>query len=383
MSERSVPALTIVHVLSSLGIGGQERVALDLAALQVRAGHRVHVVSLAAAAGGPLVASFAAAGVTAHTVPQRAHLGVRIDPTLPVRLGLLFRRLSAEVVHTHNPLPLIYAALPGRLARAGVIHTKHGRNRSTPGQMWLRRQAARFIDFFVAVSGGTEAQAREQNDCAEEKLLVVPNGIELGRFRPDAADRVAVRAELGIPAPAWVVGTVGRIDRSKNQALLVRAAAPLLAEEARLVIIGDGPLAGEVAEQVRSSPAARFIHLLGSRMDVPRLLPALDVFALSSRNEGLPLVVPEAMACGLPVISTAVGGIPEVIDEGSTGHLVPPADEAALRRRLAGLMSDRPLAASMGRRAREVALSRYSAERMHDDYMRLYARARARAARDA
>jgi glycosyltransferase involved in cell wall biosynthesis len=117
--------------------------------------------------------------------------------------------------------------------------------------------------------------------------------------------------------------------------------------------------------------------MTGRRLDVPRLVHAFDVFVLSSTSEGLPLVVPEAMAAGLPVVSTAVGGIPSVIDEGETGLLVP-VEEQALRAALAKLERERALARTMGTRARAVALARYSHDRMVDAYLELYEQARRR-----
>ncbi len=363
-------ARSIVHVLSSFGVGGQERVALDLAAGQVRRGHRVSVVSLAPPPDGPLAAEFRDAGVGVLTIAK----GRGLDPTLAARLALRFRGLGADIVHTHNPQPLIYGAPAARLAGAVAIHTKHGMNPGSRGNMILRRAAARAVTAFVAVSEVTATQARAQRDCAPDKLVVVPNGIRLERFRPDPDRRAAMRAELGIPPGAWVVGTVGRVDEYKNHPLLVRAMAPALSERHRLVIIGDGPAREALDEAVAALPEPRWVHVLGRRMDVDQLLPGLDVFALPSSSEGLPLVVPEAMAAGLPVVATAVGGLPTVIDEGITGLLCP-VDEAALRDRLAILAADRDRARTMGARAREAALARYSAERMLDDYLALYERA--------
>jgi glycosyltransferase involved in cell wall biosynthesis len=368
-----LPVRSIVHVLSSFGLGGQERVALELATSQVRRGHRVAVISLAPPPDGPLAAEFRAAGVTTRTVAKRGG----IDATLTPRLAWHLRAARAEIVHTHNPQPLIYGAPAARLAGAAAIHTKHGVNPGSRGQMLLRRSAARLVDFFVPVSEVTAQQARAQRDCEETKLVVIRNGIQLDRFRPDAAGRARVRAELAIPADAWVVGTVGRVDEVKNQILLVAAMAPLLGDRVRLVIVGDGPARPALDAAIAALPRPELVAALGRRLDVDRLLPAFDVFALSSTSEGLPLVVPEAMAAGLPVVATAVGGLPDVVDDGITGLLCP-VDEDALRHRLAALAGDRDRARAMGARAREVALSRYSAERMLDDYLGLYERALAR-----
>lgn len=360
---------SIVHVLSSYGVGGQERVALDLAIGQKARGHDVSVISLAPAPDGAMASEFTEAGIPAGRVAKRGGL----DPTLVPRLARELRRRGADVVHTHNPLPLIYGAPAARLAGAAAIHTKHGINPGGRGQRLLRRAAAQLTDAFVAVSDTTEAQAREQHDAPARKIQTIPNGIRLDRYAPDAEARAAARVELGL-GDAWVIGTVGRLDQFKNQAMLVRAAAPLLSSSTRLVIIGDGDARPEVEAAVAALPDPRWVVMTGRRMDVPKLVHAFDVFALSSKSEGLPLVVPEAMSAGLPIVATAVGGLPSVVDHGVTGLLVP-VDEVAFGAALAALASDHAKAREMGKKAREVALARYSHDRMVDAYLALYARA--------
>ncbi len=357
---------SIVHVLSSYGVGGQERVALDLAIGQLARGHRVSVVSLAAPPDGAMAAEFRDAGVAVRRVPKRGG----IDPTLVPRLALELRTLQADVVHTHNPLPLIYGAPAARIVRAASIHTKHGRNPGTIAQRVLRRAAATCVHAYVAVSKTTAEQALAGHDCAPGKLHTIANGIRLDRYAPDPVARAAVRAELGL-GDAWVVGTVGRLDAFKNQALLVRAMAPLLSERVRLVIVGEGDARPEVEAAISALPEPRWVTLTGRRMDVPRVVHAFDVFALSSSSEGLPLVVPEAMAAGLPVVTTAVGGLATVVDEGETGFLVP-VEAAALTAALRGLEQDRGRGVTMGARGRVVALDRYSHDRMVDEYLALY-----------
>jgi glycosyltransferase involved in cell wall biosynthesis len=360
---------SIVHVLSSFGVGGQERVALDLAILQKQRGHDVSVISLAPPPDGAMADEFREHGIAVERVAKHGGL----DATLVPRLARALRRLRADVVHTHNPLPLIYGAPAARLVRAVAVHTKHGVNPGSRGHHLLRRAAAMLVDAFVAVSDTTAAQAREQRDAPEHRMHTIANGIRLDRYRPDAEARAQIRVELGL-GDAWVVGSVGRLDDYKNQVLLVRAMAPHLSSNVRLVIVGDGPNRAAVEAEVGKLADPRWVVLTGRRMDVPRLVPAFDVFALSSKTEGLPLVVPEAMAAGLPIVTTAVGGLPSVVDEGRTGLLVP-VDEGALSAALATLGADRDRAREMGRRAREVALERYSAERMVDAYLNLYGRA--------
>jgi glycosyltransferase involved in cell wall biosynthesis len=272
-------------------------------------------------------------------------------------------------------LPLIYGAPAARLIGAAAIHTKHGVNPGSRGHRLLRRGAAYLTHAFVAVSDTTEQQARAQHDAPAGRIQTIANGIRLDRYHPDPAARAAIRAELGL-GDAWVIGTVGRLDEAKNQAMLVRAIAPRLSAKLRLVIVGDGPARAQLEAEVAKLSHPEYVVMTGRRMDVPQIMPAFDVFALSSKTEGLPLVVPEAMAAGLPIVTTSVGGLPSVVDEGVTGLLVP-VEEAALGAALGKLADDHELARTMGKRAREVALGRYSSERMVDAYLALYAKARA------
>lgn len=363
--------MRVAHVLSSFGMGGQERVAYDLAVSQLRAGWSVTALSLAPPPDGPLAAEFRAAGVEVDRV-ARPRPGV--DPMLVVRIARWLRQHRIELVHTHNRMALIYGAPAARLAGARVVHTKHGNNPRGGTRLLAGNFAARFVSAFVAVSPETAEFARKRREVDERRLLVIPNGIELGRFHPSPAGRDRIRRELGIPGDAWVIGTVGRIAVEKNHALLVDAVAPLLGPATRLVIAGDGQLLPDLRAQVDRLGVGGAVHLLGARRDVPDILNALDTFVLSSDTEGLPLVIPEAMATGLPVISTRVGGVPSVIDDGQTGFLVPRGDAQALRDRVAQLRADREASRALGERARGAAIARFSAERMQRDYIDLYSR---------
>ena len=365
----------IVHVLSSFGMGGQERVAFDLAVSQLRAGWQVTALSLAPPPDGPLAAEFGAAGIEVDRV-ARPRPGV--DPWLVLRIAGWLRRRGVQLVHTHNRMALIYGAPAARLAGARVVHTKHGNNPRGGTRLIAGNFAGRFVSAFVAVSPETAEFARKRHEVDERRLLVIPNGIELGRFHPAPAGRERIRRELGIAGDAWVIGTVGRIAVEKNHALLVDAMAPLLGPHTRLVIAGDGQLLPELRERVASLGVTEHVHLLGARRDVPDILNAFDTFVLSSDTEGLPLVIPEAMATGLPVISTRVGGVPSVLDEGQTGFLVAPGDAQALRDRAAQLRSDPAATRACGQRARAAAIARVAAERMQREYIDLYARVLAR-----
>jgi len=360
--------LTIVHVLSSLDTGGQEHVALNLASSQQRRGERVLVVSLAAGPEGPLGEMFRASGVETASIPK----GAGVDASLPFRLSAFLKRQGADVVHTHNPHALIYGAPAGRMSGAITVHTRHGMNPDLPRRVWLRQKVAALLDAYVAVTPKLAQVAREANECDSSRLHVIPNGIDLERFRPDPRARQEVRQSLGIPPTAWVVGTVGRLAPEKDQTLLVRAMAPLLDERRQLVVVGDGPEREAVAASMKGTWRPEFCHLVGARADVERCLAAFDAFALSSKTEGLPLSLLEAMATGVPVISTSVGGIPDLIVHGVSGALVPAGDQEALFRQLLSLVSYPTAALQWGIAGHELVKRSYSLASMAERYRDLY-----------
>lgn len=358
----------VAHILSSLALGGQERVAYDLAVSQHRAGWNVVVISLAPPPDGPLAAELQRAGVRVQRV-ARGRDG--IDPMLVARLSRWLRKHRIDLVHTHNRMALIYGAPAARLAGAAVVHTKHGYNPRRGTRLLAGNLSGKLVAAFVAVSDETAAVARERKEIAEARLHVIANGIELGQFHANPEARIRIRAELGIEPDACVIGSVGRVAKEKNHALLLRAAAPLLNANTHVVVVGDGPLMDALRDQANG---ISHVHLTGMRSDVPDVLNAFDIFAMSSDTEGMPLVVLEAMATGLPVVSTNVGGIPNVVEDSVTGFLVPAGDESALRDRLKRLVDDREMRRGFGKRAEQVATERYAATRMQREYLELYDR---------
>ncbi len=250
------------------------------------------------------------------------------------------------------------------------MHTKHGANRYGPRALWAARTLVRTMHAVVAVSSHTADVARAKERVPERRLRVVPNGIPLRPFHPDARARARTRADLGIPPDAFVIGSVGRLVAEKDYPLLVRAVGHLLSERVRLVIVGDGDARAAIERAVPAG-RSRYVTLTGVRRDIPALLASFDVFALASRTEGLPLAVREAMACALPIVATAVGGLPGVVPS-SSGLLVRAGDEADLARTLGALVHDPSRARTLGAAARRHALERFSIERMADDYERIY-----------
>jgi glycosyltransferase involved in cell wall biosynthesis len=365
--------MRILHVVLQLRVGGQERFILNLSRELARRGHEVGVIALVGPEEGDLRPEFGAIPVIDVTKN-------RSPVSLYARLTWAMRTRAPDVVHTHNPSPLIYGVAAARFAGVPrVIHTKHGANLNyTRKELAVARLAARSVSAFVSVSDGTAVAAREREHPPAERSHVIPNGVPLEQFGADPSARARVRAELGIPEDAVVVGSVGRLVPEKDYPFLVEAAAPLVGPlrgtETHLVLVGEGTerprIEGAIAAHVRPE-ARRFVHMTGARSDVPRVLAALDVFVLSSRTEGLPLVIPEAMASRLPVIATAVGGLPGIVPR-EVGRLVPHGDVPKLRAAIEELTSSKGIRHTLGAAAHAYAHERFSLARMTTAYERLY-----------
>jgi glycosyltransferase involved in cell wall biosynthesis len=371
-------SLTVVHVVLSLNVGGLERVVLDLARCGERSGQKVAVVCIDEP--GQLAPALVAEGTEVHCVFKRP--GLR--PGLVRHLAELLRGLSADVVHTHQVGALIYAGPAARRARVPVVvHTEHGKNY---GARWrtrlLGRLAGRYAQRFFCVSQDIASEVAERRIVPASKVRVAHNGIDTARSCV-AIDGAAVRAQLGIPASAPVVGMVGRLTEIKRPDLLLRAFAGVsrILPDAYLLIVGDGPLMGELvalAEALDVAPRVRFAGYQPRPQDFFRIM---DVFALTSRSEGMPLVILEAWAAGLPVVGSAVGGIPELLGSGC-GRLFEPGSVAELQRALEELLVDRDAARRIGESGRKRVLAafdvRHMAERYQANYLELLSHRRDR-----
>lgn len=338
---------------------------LDLARGFRARDHRVTVISLAH--DGALSRSFN--DIPIVSVDRRPGL----DRRLPWRIARILRDLRADVVHTHNPAALTYGVPAARLGKIRtVIHTKHGANPPrSRADLAARRALVRMCDAYVAVSEPTAHVAYRLDRAPEHLLHVIPNGIDTAAYAHRPARRIEVRRQFGIGMDTFVVGTVGRLAREKNHKLLVDAVASFLGPDIQLVIIGDGPERRAIEAAIPVS-ARSYVHLPGARDDIPAVLSAFDMFALSSTTEGLPLVVPEAMAAGLPVVATRVGGLPAVLRDRITGLLIEPGDRDGLSHAIVELARNREVRRALGEAAVLDARSRFDLGRVLDAYERLY-----------
>jgi glycosyltransferase involved in cell wall biosynthesis len=355
-----VKRIGVMFVLTSAVRGGVEEVVLGL--LQ-RLDPSQFRLSLAAPPGllqdlGPDLA-----GVSLDTLEVEAESWLNLRSIN--RLRVFMRRIRPDVV---NPHLFRSTAVAAPIARAvgirGVVETYHGREawRQGPirGGFVADRFIARLVTRVIAVSRGAADFLVAGKGYPADKVVVIPNGRDLTRFVP-GRHRDEVRKELGIDRGAPVVGVVGRLETQKGHVFLLDAWPEIMRAhpDARLLLVGEGSLRDALSAQAHRRGVADSVVFTGFRADVPRILDAIDVLALPSLHEGMPLTVIEAAAAGRPVVATAVDGTPEVVLEGQTGRLVPPADPPALARALQALLADPDEAARMGREARRWARERF------------------------
>jgi glycosyltransferase involved in cell wall biosynthesis len=367
--------LGVTHVVLTLDCGGLERIVLDLARTGPGLGQRVSVICLERP--GTLAAQVEDAGARVVCLDKPA--GIRHETVGRVRRAL--RELRPDVVHTHQIGALLYTGPAARAERVPlVVHTEHinqiAKHRSLNKQVRTRllwglagRQAARFF----CVSDDIASEVKTFGVLPRRKVRVVLNGIDTARFRSrDGAE--AMSEGLGIPPGVPVVGTVGRLDEVKRQDLLIRAFRRVLsaAPDARLLLVGDGPMRAGLATLAERLGVSDRVHFAGYQVRPERYLQVMDVFALTSRAEGLPLAVLEAWAAGLPVVASRVGGIPRVVTDGQTGLLFDSDDEDALTGALRRLLADPGFAHRLGEAGRRQAEDRYDTRRMAGDYQRHY-----------
>jgi glycosyltransferase involved in cell wall biosynthesis len=213
----------------------------------------------------------------------------------------------------------------------------------------------------------------ERERFPAEKVTVIPNGVDTYRFRSLPDSGLAVKTKLGIPPAAPVCGIVAALRPEKNHTLFLRAAALTAKQrpDAHFVIVGDGPERVKLERFAIEAGVAGATHFVGSRSDIPQVLSAFDVFALTSHNEANPVSILEAMACEIPVVSTRVGSVAESVAEGSTGYLVKPGDANALAENWIKLFADRASARALGATGRTVVEANWSLDGMVKGYERL------------
>jgi len=353
--------MKIFQVLNSLDCGGLEKLTLELS-LKLKA--RGHVVTICCLEKAGNLLNIRHSGIEVIALNKRNGL----DLTLPFRLISIIRQRKPDVVHTHNPGPLLYGTIAAKLAGVPVIiNTRHGRApRHTNKLIWDINDAV------VAISNDARNELLKNNTLHPDKVSVIHNGIDLDAFK-DRASQQEIKNTLGLDS-SYVIGTVSRLSREKDQTSLIRAFAAIASNEpnVRLVFAGDGPLKGELATLSYDLGIENKVTFLGFRNDVSTILQAFDIFVLPSLQEGISLSLLEAMASGKPTIVTNVGGNPEVVMDDTVGLTTPPEDPEKLASAIMKIMKNRDSANKMGAFGRKRVEEEFGIDKMVDRYLDLY-----------
>jgi glycosyltransferase involved in cell wall biosynthesis len=301
-----------------------------------------------------------------------------IDWRCMLSLARALRRQRVALVHAHQYTPFFYGAA-ARLVyrRPAVLFTEHGRfhpdyprrKRVLANRLLLERR-----DRVVGVGAAVRRAVIDNEGIPADRVQVIYNGIDMSPFTAHIRERLAIRREIGVSPRDFVIIQVARLDPLKDHPTAIRTLEHVVwhRREARLVLVGEGPELAKIEDMVLRRDLRPYVRVLGLRTDIARLLLAADVFLLTSISEGIPLTIIEAMAAGLPVVATQVGGVGEIVEDGLTGLLAPAGDDANLADRILRLAADAALRIQMGQLGRQRVMELFSESQMHDRYLQLY-----------
>ena len=370
----SAEKLRILHVFNYLGLGGTELTAMRVATHLGDDLFESHLCGLRGFDSNVLASRYPGGSVVA---PERQEHGLQLQL---FQLMKLIKTYQPQIVHSRN-WGAIEAVPAARMSGVPVaIHSEHGYEldilSGLPGrQRAFRRAVYEMADAIFTVTDELRRYHARQAWIAPDRIRVIANGIDLESFAPRPEGRRSLCQKLGVPEGRFIFGSIGRLVVIKDHAALLRAAEVLHLRgvDVHVLLAGSGPELIRHQEYVENSAAlAGRVSFVGAVDNVAEVLNAMDVFVLPSISEGMSNTLLEAMACGLPVIASRVGGSPEVIEEDRSGWLFAPGDVIGLAERLERLANSQEMRQSMGKAARARMVLKFSMERMVSDYRRLY-----------
>jgi glycosyltransferase involved in cell wall biosynthesis len=363
----------VLFVTTGLDFGGAETQVRDLALAFKARGLSVGVVSML-----PPVAyqdDLSSAGIHLWSLDMKRKWP---DPRMVWRLGNVVRQFRPDIVHSH----MIHANLLARVShevdwrKIPLVCTAHSVSEGGRLRMYAYRVTDRWASITTNVSQAGVDRYVAAGAAPARRIVYMPNGVDTARFFPDDERRKATRSTLAIAADRPTILAVGRFVEAKNHAGMLRAFACVMRTRpnALLVLAGQGPLLDETRELAQTLHLGDSVRFLGIRSDTPDLMRASDLYLMSSLWEGLPIVLLEAAASGLPAVATDVGGIATAVLDGISGRIVPPNDDAALAAAVTEVLDlSQEARRSWGSEARGLAQSSFSLEAVVDEWLDLYA----------
>lgn len=357
--------LKLKFVITSLPVGGAETLLLNMVERFDKRVISAEVICLKDP--GELGPRFAAV-LPVHSRLLRNKWDLRVLP----RLRRLFTGTDA-VITVGAGDKMFWGRLAAKLAGVDVICSALHSTGWPDGVGKLNRLLTPITDGFIAVAKQHAEHLAKYEQFPQEKVFLIPNGVDTAKFQPDEAARSAARKELRIAKDAPVVGIVAALREEKNHIQFVDAAAQVLQHlpKSHFVVVGDGPLRPTIEAAIERHGIGNHFHLLGSRSDTPRLLAAMDVFCLTSKNEANPVSIMEALACQVPAVAPAVGSVDETVKEGVTGFLTSPHSADATANAILSILLDAPTAQRLGRNGRRLIQESWSLETMVSGYQNL------------
>ncbi len=364
-------SLRITQLIHYFHPGGLEQLALRLASSYQALGVESHVIAYE---DGPLREKFEQAGIITHVLPRPS----RISPRFVFRLAKLLLHQKFDILHTHHIGPMLYGVPAAHLCGIPVIHTTHSNEHlhskqeltqegAVPSYRKTFRRLAQYCHHIVTVNEKLETFLREDVKISQTPITAVPNGIDPTQFH-GKHDTRALEQELQWPEDEPRLGVVGRLEPEKGHRYLLEAMRDL-SNPPQLLVVGDGSLRDELTTQTLKANMHNKVHFLGLRHDLPQLFSSFDIMVLPSLREGLPLVLLEAMASGVPIIATAVGSVPEVLQSSGAGVVVPPGDSTALKQAIESLLQSPETCEKMAQAGKRWATLHYSQEKMVQEYL--------------
>lgn len=364
--------MRILHVVETLHVGGLERVVIDLVKEQGGKGHNCQVVCLFEEGG--LASELEAKGISVETCSKHSGL----DLAAIKRLKVFIRNFSADIVHSHNVTCNYYsaAALLGN-RNTLLVNTRHGIGKLPKKQKWMYGLSLLRTYSVAGVCDITTEMLRRQFPLFSKKIITVHNGIVLEAYKERNPNRHLSTTELlGVPACSMLVAIVARLNAVKNHSMLFRAFKQLLeaVPSAQLVVIGEGEMRTMLESEALQLGIEKDTVFLGDRRDVPFLLSGMDMFALSSTEEGYSISLLEACASALPIVATDVGGNAEIVHHGTNGYLVKSGDADSFAQQMVAILSDEEKMLEYGRNSRMWVEKEGSVQAMHRRYEDIYSR---------
>ena len=362
--------IRLMQITHDLAIGGLQQVVLNLCRNIDREAFDVSVLCLRAV--GPLSKEIEKLGIKVISLPNQAN---RTDYFSFLKVAKIFRKERTQVIHTHNTQPLLDGTMGALLSGVRrVVHTDHARQfpdkRRYMFMEWLMSQ---FVYKMVGVSDETAMNLKRYEYIRPNKLMKIENGIDVRKFDIKIDSR-SKKEDLGITRNGHIIGVVCRLVEVKGITYLLQAMPRIIKQipDITLLVVGNGSELENLKLEARTLYIQNNVIFTGNRHDIPEILQVLDLLLVTSLSEGLPMIVLEAMAASLPIISTAVGGIPSVIEDGKSGYIIRTADPNSISEAVLCMLADEETRVRYAKVARRLVSQRFSVRKMARRYEKLY-----------